>query len=156
MGASRIVGCYRSGLPHQGTEPPYRTYETPVQRSNCFGLGHIKSACSKSACSGYCGTLHNRNTCTTDVPHSSKCGKNHEFMSRQFNVYVAVQEISDYRSTHNVDYPTAKIVVASTVSQRLQHAPSQVSVHLRSRLPLIERITPSFLEHLQQYRFSRP
>lgn len=118
--------------------------ERPIQCSNCFGFGHIKSVCSKSACCAYCGGQHDRNTCTSDAPRCANCGKNHQSTSRQCHLYMAAQEITAYRSKHNVNYPTAQSAVASTLTRGPPHIPKQA-------VPTAQQPSASHLEDCSQF-----
>lgn len=87
--------------------------EKPRQCPKCNRFGHLASTCSKTQRCSRCGGEHVVSECEAKQPRCINCKRGHDATSRNCPAYKAEKQITNYRSSNNVDYTSAKTVITN-------------------------------------------
>ncbi|KAM7303423.1 uncharacterized protein ISCGN_013381 [Ixodes scapularis] len=120
LGKSEVVKLiFTTGTPPDHVYVGHTRYqvlpylEKPRQCLKCNRFGHIASTCTKAQKCSRCGADHDTSKCETQKPKCINCKKSHDATSRNCPTYKAEKQISNYKSSNNVDYSTAKSAIMS-------------------------------------------
>ncbi|XP_042149633.1 uncharacterized protein LOC121837861 [Ixodes scapularis] len=87
--------------------------EKPRQCTKCNRFGHLASTCSKTQRCSRCGGEHVVSGCEAKQPRCINCKRGHDATSRNCPAYKAEKQITNYRSSNNVDYTSAETVITN-------------------------------------------
>lgn len=85
--------------------------EKPRQCPKCNRFGHIASTCLKAQRCSRCGGDHGVNECAAEQPKCANCKKRHDATSKVCAIYKVERQISNYKSSKNVNYTSAKSAI---------------------------------------------
>ncbi|CAN7952177.1 unnamed protein product, partial [Ixodes pacificus] len=92
--------------------------EKPRQCPKCNRFGHIASTCSKAQRCSRCGGEHDISTCGAEKPKCTNCSKRHDATSPRCPMYKVEKQITNYKSSNNMDYTSAKSAIISNQETR--------------------------------------